>query len=90
MVLGSLDPNTWASDIGDHSPHCIGAENDPTVCRYNWMADSFPNLIRSDHIWAEAIRTSHLWNEWGPLGEVRDIPFLYLIATGVWDQRKEG
>ena len=81
---------TRASDIGDHSPHHIGAENDPTVRRYNWMADSFPDLICSDCIWAEVIWTSCLWNEWGLSSEVWDILFLCLIATGVWDQREEG
>ena len=54
------------------------------------MADSFPDLIRLDHIWAEAIRTSHLWNERGPLGQIRDVPFLCLITTRVWDQKEEG
>ena len=54
------------------------------------MADSFPNLTWSDHIWAEAIRTSHLWNEWGLSGEVWDVLFLHLIVTGVWDSQEEG
>ena len=80
---------TRVSDIGEHSPHRIRAESDPTIRRYNWMADSFPDLTQSDCIWAKAIRTSCLWNEWGPSGEVQDVPFLCLIATGVWDS-KEG
>ena len=70
--------------------HHTGAENDPTICRYNWIVDSFPNLTCLDHTWAEAILTSHLWNKWSPSGEVRDVPFLQLIITGVWDQREEG
>ena len=37
-----------------------------------------------------AIRTSRLWNEWGPSGEVQDVPFLRLIATRVWNSREEG
>ena len=81
---------TRASNIGEHSPHCIGAENDPAVRRYNWRADSFPDLTQSDCIWAEAIQTSCLWNEWGPSGEVQDVLFLCLIATGVWDSQEEG
>ena len=80
---------TRASDIREHSPHCIGAENDAAACQHNWLGDSFPNLIQSDHIWVETICTSHLWNEWGPSGRIRDVPFLQLLATNTWDSNEE-
>ena len=46
-----------ASDIGNHSPHNVGNENDPLVRRSRWLNDSFPGLLLPDQIWGEAINT---------------------------------
>ena len=74
-----------ASDIGNHSPHNVGNENDPLVRRSRWLNDSFPGLLLPDQIWGEAIKASRLWEEWGPTGLVRDPVFCRLLANGVWD-----
>jgi len=79
---------TRASDIGDHSPHCVGNENDPAIRRFRWLGDSFPDLTFSDRLWGEAIKVSRLWEEWGPTGLVRDVPFTRLLAMGVWDSNE--
>jgi len=67
------------------TPHHVGMENNPAIRHLNWMGDSFPDLTCTDHLWAEAIHTSCLWNKWGPSGKIRDVPFLRLLAMGVWD-----
>ena len=59
--------------------------DDPTIRHLNWLGDSFPDLTCTDRLWGEAIRCSHLWNEWGPSGKIKDVPFLYFLAMGVWD-----
>ena len=74
-----------ASDIGNHSPHNVGNENDPLVRRSRWLNDSFPGLLLPDQIWGEAIKASRLWEEWGPTGLVRDPVFCRLLQHGVWD-----
>ena len=79
-----------ASDIGDHSPHNVGNENDPMVCRSRWLNDSFPGLLLPDQIWGEAIKASRLWEEWSPTGLVRDPVFCWLLHNGVWDSRELG
>ena len=79
-----------ASDIGNHSPHNIGNENDPLVRRSRWLNDSFPGLLLPDQIWGEAIKASRLWEEWGPTGLVRDPVFCRLLASGVWDSDELG
>ena len=79
-----------ASDIGNHSPHNIGNENDPLVRRSRWLNDSFPGLLLPDQIWGEAIKASRLWEEWGPTGLVRDPVFCRLLYNGVWDSRESG
>jgi len=79
---------TRASDIGDHSPHHVGNENDPAVRRHRWLSDSFPDLTGTDRLWAEVIKTSRLWEEWGPTGRIRDVPFSRLLMMGVWDSNE--
>ena len=79
-----------ASDIGNHSPHNVGNENDPLVRRSRWLNDSFPGLLLPDQIWGEAIKASRLWEEWGPTGLVRDPVFCRLLHNGVWDSRESG
>ena len=79
-----------ASDIGNHSPHNVGNENDPLVRRSRWLNDSFPGLLLPDQIWGEAIKVSRLWEEWGPTGVVRDPVFCRLLHNGVWDSRESG
>ena len=79
-----------ASDIGNHSPHNVGNENDPLVRRSCWLNDSFPGLLLPDQIWGEAIKASRLWEEWSPTGLVRDPVFCRLLANGVWDSRESG
>ena len=79
-----------ASDIGDHSPHNTGNENDPLVCRSRWLNDSFPGLLLPDQIWGEAIKALRLWEEWSPTGLVRDPVFCRLLHNGVWDSRELG
>ena len=79
-----------ASDIGNHSPHNVGNENDPLVRRSRWLNDSFPGLLLPDQIWGEAIKASRLWEEWSPTGLVRDPVFCRLLANGVWDSRESG
>ena len=79
-----------ASDIGNHSPHNIGNENDLLVRRSRWLNDSFPGLLLPDQIWGEAIKASRLWEEWGPTGLVRDPVFCRLLHNGVWDSRESG
>ena len=81
---------TRASNIGDHSPHYIGNESDTAVRRHRWLSDSFPDLTCTDCLWAEAIKVSHLWEEWGPTGLVRDVPFTRLLAMGIWDSNEGG
>jgi len=81
---------TRASNIGDHSPHHIGNENDAAVRRHHWLSDSFPDLTGTDRLWAEAIKASCLWEEWGPTGLVRDVPFTRLLAMGIWDSNEGG
>lgn len=66
---------TRVSDICDHSPHRVGAENNPTFHHLNWLGDSFPDLIPPDHHWVEAIKVSHLWQEWGLFSRVWDDPY---------------
>ena len=79
-----------ASDIGNHSPHNVGNENDPLVRRSRWLNDSFPGLLLPDQIWGEAIKASRLWEEWGPTGVVRDPVFCRLLHNGVWDNDESG
>ena len=79
-----------ASNIGDHSPHNAGNENDPMVRRSRWLNDSFPGLLLPDQIWGEAIKASRLWEEWSPTGLVRDPAFCRLLHNGVWDSRESG
>ena len=79
-----------ASDIGDHSPHNVGNENDLMVCRSCWLNDSFPGLLLPDQVWGEAIKASRLWEEWSLTGLVRDPVFCHLLHNGVWDSRKTG
>ena len=74
-----------ASDIGNHSPHNVGNENDPLVRRSRWLNDSFPGLLLPDQIWGEAIKASRLWEDWSPTGLVQDPVFCRLLANGVWD-----
>ena len=74
-----------ASDIGNHSPHNVGNENDPLVRRSRWLNDSFPGLLLPDQIWGEAIKASRLWEDWSPTGLVRDPVFCRLLANGLWD-----
>ena len=69
-----------ASDIGNHSPHNVGNENDPLVRRSRWLNDSFPGLLLPDQIWGEAIKASRLWEDWSPTGLVRD-PVIALFFT---------
>ena len=69
-----------ASDIGDHSPHNAGNENDPLVRRSCWLNDSFPGLLLPDQIWGEAIKALRLWEEWSPTGLVRDPVFCWLLV----------
>ena len=78
------------SDIGDHSPHNVGNENDPMVRRSCWLNDSFPGLLLPDQIWGEAIKASRLWEEWSPTGLVRDPVFCQLLHNGVWDSHELG
>ena len=78
------------SDIRDHSPHNVGNENDPMVCRSRWLNDSFPGLLLPDQIWGEAIKTSRLWEEWSLTGLVRDPVFCCLLHNGVWDSHESG
>ena len=79
-----------ASDIGDHSPHNVGNENDLTVRRSRWLNDSFPGLLLPDQIWGEAIKALRLWEEWSLTGLVRDPVFCQLLHNGVWDSRESG
>ena len=79
-----------ASDIGDHSPHNVGNENDPMVHRSRWLNDSFPGLLLPDQVWGEAIKASRLWEEWSLTGLVRDLVFCHLLHNGVWDSRETG
>ena len=79
-----------ASDIGNHSPHNVGNEDDALVRRSRWLNDSFPGLLLPDQIWGEAIKASRLWEEWGPTGLVRDPVFCRLLANGVWDSWESG
>ena len=79
-----------ASNIGDHSPHNVGNENDPMVHRSRWLNDSFPGLLLPDQIWGEAIKASRLWEEWSPTGLVQDPVFCRLLHNGVWDSHKSG
>ena len=79
-----------ASNIGNHSPHNVGNENDPLVRQSRWLNDSFPGLLLPDQIWGEAIKASRLWEEWSPTGLVRDPVFCRLLANGVWDSRESG
>ena len=79
-----------ASDIGNHSPHNVGNENDPLVRRSRWLNDSFPGLLLPDQIWGEAIKALRLWEEWSPTGLVRDPVFCRLLHNGVWDSRESG
>ena len=79
-----------ASDIGNHSPHNVGNEDDPLVRRSRWLNDSFPGLLLPDQIWGEAIKVSRLWEEWSPTGLVRDLVFCRLLHSGVWDSRESG
>ena len=61
-----------ASDIGDHSPHNVGNENDPAVCCSRWLNDSFLGLLLPDQVWGEMIKALRLWEEWSVTGLVRD------------------
>ena len=79
-----------ASDIGNHSPHNVGNENDPLVRRSRWLNDSFSGLLLPDQIWGEAIKASRLWEEWSPTGLVWDPVFCQLLHNGVWDSRESG
>ena len=79
-----------ASDIGDHSPHNAGNENDPTIHQSRWLNDSFPGLLLPDQIWGEAIKALRLWEEWSPTGLVWDPVFCRLLHNGVWDSRESG
>ena len=79
-----------ASDIGDHSPHNIGNENDLAVHHIRWLNDSFPGLLLPDQIWGEAIKASRLWEEWSLTGLVWDPVFCCLLHNGVWDSHEMG
>ena len=79
-----------ASDIGNHSPHNVGNENDLLVRQSRWLNDSFPGLLLPDQIWGEAIKASRLWEEWSPTGLVQDPVFCRLLQNGVWDSRELG
>ena len=79
-----------ASDIGNHSPHNVGNENDPLVHQSCWLNDSFPGLLLPDQIWGEAIKASRLWEEWSLTGLVQDPVFCRLLGNGVWDSRESG
>ena len=79
-----------ASDIGNHSPHSVGNENDLLVRRSRWLNDSFPGLLLPDQIWGEAIKVLRLWEEWSLTGLVRDPVFCRLLHNGVWDSRESG
>ena len=78
------------SDIGDHSPHNVGNENDLMVRCSRWLNDSFPGLLFPDQVWGEAIKASRLWEEWSLTGLVRDPVFCRLLHNGVWDSRETG
>ena len=78
------------SDIGNHSLHNVGNENDPLVRRSRWLNDSFPGLLLPDQIWGEAIKASRLWEEWSLTSLVRDPVFCRLLQNGVWDSRESG
>ena len=78
------------SDIGDHSPHNVGNENDPMVRRSRWLNDSFPGLLLPDQIWGETIKASRLWEEWSLTGLVWDPVFCWLLHNSVWDSRELG
>ena len=79
-----------ASDIGDHFPHAVRNANDPAVRHIHWLNNSFLDLLFKDHIWGESIKASHLWQEWGPTGVVRDPVFTRLLSNGLWDSRENG
>jgi len=80
---------TRATNSGLNNPHEIAANGDMAIQHANWLSDAFANLNREDRLWAESIRTSSLWREWGPTGETRDVPFTRLLAMGVWDWNDE-
>ena len=79
-----------ASDIGDHSPHNVGNENDPMVHQSRWLNNSFPGLLLPDQIWGEAIKVSRLWEEWSLTGLVQNPVFCQLLHNGVWDSCESG
>ena len=79
-----------ASDIGDHSPHNVGNENNPLVRHSCWLNNSFPGLLLPDQIWGEAIKALRLWEEWSPTGLVWDLVFCRLLHNGVWDSCELG
>jgi len=72
-----------------NNPHEIATNGDITIQRANWLSDAFADLTCEDRLWAELIRTSSLWREWGPTGETQDAPFTRLLAMGVWDWNNE-
>ena len=80
---------TRATNLGLNNPHEIAANGDVTIQRANWLSDAFADLNCEDRLWAESIRTSCLWREWGPTGETQDAPFTRLLAMGAWDWNDE-
>ena len=69
-----------ASNIGDHSPHNVGNENDPAVRCVRWLNDSFPGLLLPNQVWGEVIKVLRLWEEWSPTGLVWDPVFCCLLC----------
>ena len=80
---------TRATNSGLNNPHEIVANGDMAIQRANWLSDTFSDLNREDRLWAELIRTSCLWQEWGLSGETQDAPFTRLLAMGAWDWNNE-
>ena len=78
-----------ASNSGVNNPHESVARGDEQVRRAQWWGDSFADLSYDDRLWAEAIRNSRIWAEWGPTGATRDVPFMRLLGMGVWDWKDE-
>jgi len=78
-----------ASNSGVNNLHESVAQGDEQVQRAQWWGDSFANLSYDNCLWAEAIRNSKIWAEWGLTGATRDVPFMHLLGMGIWDWKDE-
>jgi len=78
-----------ASNSGPNNPHESVAQGDEQVRRAQWWGDSFADLSHEDRLWAEAIRNSKIWAEWGPTGATRDVPFMRLLGMAIWDWKED-